>query len=102
MQRKWFWTGLSIVSIWLAALFVGVYGPTLVVDSQAGDHVVVPLSAIAIGFFAFIATIVVARFGFGDREPSIPEQLAEERRRVEALEAAVSRLGSPPPPPVPA
>jgi hypothetical protein len=99
VQRKWFWAGLSIVSIWLAVLFVGVYGPTLVVDDQLGDHVSVPLSAIVVGFFAFIATIVVARFGFADRAPSIPEQLAEERRRVEALESAVSRLGSPPPAP---
>lgn len=60
------WTSLAIVVIWLAVLFDAVYGPNIENTSAGGDHSSVP-SAVPIALFAFFATWVLARHGFGSR-----------------------------------
>jgi len=60
------WASLAIVAIWLAVLFDGVFGPDIVtnansVGGSAGTRVP---SAVVVAFFAFLATWVVARYGF--------------------------------------
>jgi hypothetical protein len=63
------WASLAIVAIWLSVLFAAIYGPDIVTSSAAGDHVDVP-SAVVLAPFAFLATWVVARYGFR-HEPNV-------------------------------
>lgn len=58
------WTTLAIVVIWLSVLFAAIYGPNLDTTSAGGDHTTLP-SAIPLALFAFLATWVVARYGYG-------------------------------------
>ena len=60
------WTTLAIIVIWLSVLFAAVYGPNLVTHSAGGDDTTLP-SAIPLALFAFLATWVVARYGYGPR-----------------------------------
>jgi len=57
------WASLAIIAMWLSVLFAAIYGPDIVTSSAAGDHVDVP-SAVVLAPFAFLATWVVARYGF--------------------------------------
>lgn len=56
------WAAIAIAVIWLAVLFDALFGPDLVVNNASG-MTSVP-SAIIIAFFAYLATRVVARYGF--------------------------------------
>jgi hypothetical protein len=58
------WATLAIVVIWLAVLFAAVYGPNIESASAGGDHTTLP-SAVPMALFAFFATWVVARYGYG-------------------------------------
>jgi hypothetical protein len=57
------WASLAIIVIWLSVLFDAVFGPDIVNTTAGGDHSTVP-SAVAVALFAFLATWVVARYGF--------------------------------------
>lgn len=60
LERTQFWGSVSIVVMWLAVLFVGVWGSDIV--GQDGTRVP---SVIVVAFFACIATVGVARRAFG-------------------------------------
>jgi hypothetical protein len=57
------WACLAIVVMWLAVLFDAVFGPDIMTSSAGGDHSIVP-SAVVVALFAFLATWVVAKYGF--------------------------------------
>jgi uncharacterized membrane protein (DUF485 family) len=57
------WATLAIVVMWLAVLFSAIFGPNIVNTSAGGDASSVP-SAVVVALFAFLATWVVARYGF--------------------------------------
>jgi uncharacterized integral membrane protein len=62
------WATLAIVVIWLAVLFAAVYGTDIVSTTYLGDRTTLP-AVVPIALFAFLATWVVARYGYGrDRE----------------------------------
>lgn len=73
VQKKWgaslqllvpeMWASLAIIVIWLSVLFAAIFGPDIVNSTAGGDHSTVP-SAVALALFAFLATWVVARYGF--------------------------------------
>jgi ABC-type nickel/cobalt efflux system permease component RcnA len=56
------WPSLAIAVIWLVVFAVALFGPDLV-SSSAGSFTRVP-SAIIVAIFAWLATSVVARYGF--------------------------------------
>ena len=64
MTRKWIGASLAIASMWVAVLFVGLFGPVVETESVAGDRTAVPVATFVVALFAFIATIVVAAVGF--------------------------------------
>jgi hypothetical protein len=63
MQQKYLVAGLAIVAIWVAVLFVGVFGGDFATESSSGDSTDIPVVA-AVAFFAALATPFVAWFGF--------------------------------------
>jgi len=69
-QQRWsqflvpeMWASLTIIVIWLAVLFDAVFGPDIVTTDVAGASSTVP-SAVVVALFAFLATWVVAKYGF--------------------------------------
>jgi hypothetical protein len=59
-----FWGCLSIVAMWLAVLFDGIFGGDMRFTSSSGDGSTIP-SAVAVALFAVIGTSVVAKRAFG-------------------------------------
>ena len=60
------WASLAIIVIWLAVLAVAIFGPDIVTTSGVGDvgeRSTIP-SAVVVSLFAFLATWVVAKYGF--------------------------------------
>jgi anthranilate phosphoribosyltransferase len=63
------WAGLAITAIWLAVLFVGLFAGDIVsIDGTpgAGTSTTVP-SVVVVAFFAALATVPIAGWGFGSR-----------------------------------
>jgi hypothetical protein len=64
-----FWAAVSILGMWIAVLIDAVWGADIVARSSSGDTTSFP-AAILIAFFASIATVFVARYGFrADEKP---------------------------------
>lgn len=63
LQNKYFWASVSIASMWIAVLFVGVFGPTMNAGGSTGVQNL-PVAVIMVSFFALIGTVVAAVFGF--------------------------------------
>lgn len=57
------WAGLSIMTMWLAVLFVGVFGGNILSSTPGGTSTSVPV-VVALLPFVLPATIVAARRGF--------------------------------------
>jgi hypothetical protein len=72
-KRRWsagpivseMWTSLAISVIWLAVLFDALFGPDIVTSNGAGTNTSHVPSAIVVALFAYLATRVVAKHGFG-------------------------------------
>jgi len=62
MQNRYVWADISIAVIWIATVFVGVFGPTLQIATP--HQISVPVLAMVVSAFALISTIFIAVFGF--------------------------------------
>jgi len=58
-----FWAALSIIAMWLAVLFDGIFGGDMTFGSPTGVTTIP--SAVILAGFALIGTSVVAKRGFG-------------------------------------
>lgn len=63
-----FWGAVSIVAMWLAVLFDGIFGGDMVFNSAGSGSSTIP-SAVAVALFAFIGTVAVAKRAFARRGP---------------------------------
>jgi hypothetical protein len=61
-----FWATVSIVTIWLAVLFDGIFGGDMTFSSPS--HVTVIPSVVAVALFAAIATASVAKRAFSRKD----------------------------------
>jgi hypothetical protein len=84
MFSRWIWTALTIVSMWVAVLFTGIWAPSVEAQSSNGDTFSVPAS-VAVAFFAAIATIVVAAIGFRGETPAKRTTAAEETQETQEV-----------------
>ena len=63
-----FWGAVSIVAMWLAVMFDGIFGGDMVFgDSSGGGPTIIP-SAVLLGLFAVIGTASIAKRVFGRRD----------------------------------
>jgi hypothetical protein len=58
-----FWGAVSIVAMWLAVLFDGIYGGDMIFANAGSGPTTIP-SAVAVALFAFIGTVSVAKRAF--------------------------------------
>jgi hypothetical protein len=58
------WASIAIAVMWLAVLFDAIFGPNIVASNAGANTTVIP-SAVIVALFAYLATRVVARYGFG-------------------------------------
>jgi hypothetical protein len=63
-----FWGTASIVAMWLAVLFDGIFGGDMVFSNPASAPTTIP-SAVAVALFAVIGTVAVAKRAFARRDP---------------------------------
>ncbi len=90
-SRPWFhvpalWAGLSIVTMWLAVLFVGIFGGNIVSSTPGGTSTSVPV-VVALIPFVLAATVVVARRGFrelADEQHGTPDELKQAATQTTA------------------
>jgi len=62
-----FWPGVSIVAMWLAVLFDGIFGGMMTFANPATPNQTTIPSAVLVALFAAIGTISVAKRGFARR-----------------------------------
>ena len=63
-----FWGAVSIIAMWLAVLFDGIYGSNMVFNNNTGSGPTIVPSAVAVALFAFIGTVSVAKRAFARRD----------------------------------
>ena len=61
------WAALAISVIWVVVLVAALFGPDLISSTAGASFTRIP-SGIAIAFFAWLATWVIARHGFVRRD----------------------------------
>ena len=64
-----FWGAVSIVAMWLAVLFVGIFGSDMVFGSYGASGPTTIPSSVGVALFAMIGTVAIAKRVFARREP---------------------------------
>jgi hypothetical protein len=67
LEARDLWASLAISVIWLAVLFVSLFGPDFVSTSAGGSYTKIP-SGIAVAFFGLFATMSIAKYGFSRKK----------------------------------
>jgi hypothetical protein len=63
-----FWGAVSIVAMWLAVMFDGIFGGDMVLSNNTGGGPTIIPSAVLLGLFAVIGTASIAKRVFGRRD----------------------------------
>jgi hypothetical protein len=95
-SRPWFrvptlWAGLSIVTMWLSVLFIGVFGENIVSTTPGGTSTSVPV-VVALIPFVLVATVVVARRGFRELAEA-PDRSSDEHERAGSPAVSAKEAG---------
>ena len=64
-----FWATVSIVTIWLAVLFDGIFGGDMTFTNSSSQVTIMP-SVVAVALFAAIATASIAKRALAAKTPS--------------------------------
>jgi len=91
LHARELWAGLSIITMWLAVLFVGLFGGNIVSINTGGSSTTVPV-VVALLPFVLPATISVGRRGFRDPSDPLRAALEEETQAREQLTVELSEL----------
>ena len=86
-----FWGAVSIISMWLAVLFVGVFGGDFISSSSANGFTKIPVVVFLLPF-VLPATFVVGRRGFtnaSDQRHGAPEEAPRAREEPTAEPSAL-------------
>ena len=67
MKPKFAYASVAIVVIWVSVTLIGVFAPDLQIIEPGGTELTVPVGAICAPFFAAIATVFVAFWGYRER-----------------------------------
>ena len=67
MKPKFAYVTAAIIVIWLAAMLIGVFAPSLQIMEQEGAGLTIPVGAVCAPLFAAISTVFVALWGYRDR-----------------------------------
>ncbi|HET6865349.1 MAG TPA: hypothetical protein VFH80_05475 [Solirubrobacteraceae bacterium] len=86
LHARALWAGVSITIMWLAVLFVGVFGEDIVSSTPGGASTSVPV-VVALLPFVLPATIVVARRGFTEVSERPPRAVDEASDTGQILRA---------------
>ena len=63
-----FWGAVSIIAMWLAVMFDGIFGGDMVFGNNTGGGPTIIPSAVLLGLFAVIGTVSIAKRVFGRRD----------------------------------
>ena len=93
-----FWGGLTLISIWMAVLFVGVFGGNIQTAGSDGSSSTWPVVVI-VAIAAVVATVSVGRWAFRPSpvEEDLRHTVEEQRRALEELTARLADLPTKPP-----
>ena len=67
MKPKFAYASVVIIVIWVSVMLIGVFAPNLQISEAGGTELTIPVGAICAPFFAAIATVFVAFWGYRDR-----------------------------------
>jgi hypothetical protein len=81
LNARALWSGLSIITMWVAVLFVGIFGGDFIHTDVAGGLTKIPVVVFLLPF-VLPATIAVARRGFtstGTEQHDAPDEAVPAR-----------------------
>jgi len=93
LHARELWGGVAITSMWLAVLFVGIFGGNIVKSTPGGESSSWPV-VVVVALFALIGTVVVGRraFAVAPTSADVDNAIKDERDAREQLAAEVSDL----------
>jgi len=91
LHARALWAGLSIITMWLAVLFVGLFAGDFVSSSQTNGYTQFPVVVFLLPF-VLPATIVVARRGFTDTPETRRRESDEDVQEHEGAATEPSEL----------
>jgi hypothetical protein len=93
LHARELWGGVAIISMWLAVLFVGIFGGNVVSSSAGGSSSSWPV-VVVVAVVALIGTVVVGRraFAVAPASDDVDKAIKDERDAREQLAAEVSDL----------